>query len=307
MKKSTAFAPATMANLAVGFDMLGCAIPILGDTVTVETIDSGVEFRNIISEVELPVDPVKNSASYPLVRLLEDRKLDCGLAIDIVKGIPMASGLGGSAASAVASVVAANAVLELGLSKKEMLYYALLGESVASGSLHADNVVPALYGGLTLSLDTHGDVNTMDVIQLPIPEGYFLLIHPHMQIRTEDARDILQHSVDLKTHTMQSMHLAGWISSLYTGNKYIFNKYFKDHIIETQRKQLIPGFDTIQHACREHDVQIFSISGAGPTLFAWHEDPTRLEGLQSHLLDMNLPNKFDSWITQISVEGARII
>ena len=173
-----AFAPATVANVAVGFDILGFAVPILGDTVYVDIIDKGVIIDGIIGKINLvetiPIEAEINTAGFALLSMIDDLDLDFGFKITIEKAIPLGSGLGGSAASAVAAIVAANAHLEQPLDKSGLLKYAVLGESIASG-MHADNVAPSLFGGMTAVI---AEDDMFEIIHLPVPDTHVLIIHP---------------------------------------------------------------------------------------------------------------------------------
>ena len=184
-----AFAPATCANVAIGYDILGFAFDDIGDYVTLtRRQDNQIIIESIQSNENLPQESDRNTASVVIQKVCQKLNLDVGFSIQIQKGIPISSGMGGSAASAVAALVALNAFLNSPLSPYELAYYALFGEELASGQQHADNVVPCIFGGLTLihSLDP------IEVIQLPFPEIYCVLIHPHLQVATKQARSILK-------------------------------------------------------------------------------------------------------------------
>ncbi len=291
-----AFAPATVANVAVGFDILGFAVPILGDTVEVEKTDHGVLIDGIMGKISfidnIPLEAEKNTAGFALLSMIDDLNLDFGFNITIEKGIPLGSGLGGSAASAVAAVFAANKYLENPLDKSDLLKYAVLGESVASG-MHADNVAPALYGGMTAVINVDNDI---EIIQLPVPDTHVLLIHPDIVIKTKDARDVIKPDISLKDHVLQSMLLTRFISSLYTGDFV----QIEDIVIEPQRAGLIPGFDEMKKIANDEGVKAFSISGAGPTVFAFGEESV-LKNVQKRI------NVHESWICKIDTSGARIV
>ena len=185
----TAFAPATSANVAVGFDILGFALDHIGDTVKLSRrADKKIVINSIQANENLPFEIDKNTASWVLEKFCQDLKLDFGFSIDIKKGIPLCSGMGGSAASAVAALVAANQFLTDPLSLDELANYALKGEELASGQAHADNIVPCLWGGVTLIHLT----TPFQVISLPTPPLYCVLVHPHLHVATKTARKILK-------------------------------------------------------------------------------------------------------------------
>ena len=205
MNRVTAFAPATVANVAVGFDILGFALDAPGDEVTLtRRKQPGV----IIEKIEplphagkdsdfnaLPRDPLRNTATAGLVRLMGEMSLDFGFSVVIRKGIAIGSGLGGSAASAVGAMVALNRFLPSPLSHERLVHYALFGEAVASGDRHADNISPCVYGGLTLTKSA----DPVDVIRIPVPRGVFCtVVHPHLRVDTLTARSILRAEIPLK-------------------------------------------------------------------------------------------------------------
>ena len=188
---ATAFAPATVANVAVGFDLLGFPIEGVGDQVTVtRTSTPGIEITSITGITSpLPLDSTKNTATVGLLQMLKDQKANFGFSVSIEKGIPMSSGMGGSAASSVAAIFAANELLDQALPMEKLFHYAMLGEVVASGGMHGDNIAPCLYGGLTLCRS----IQPVDIIQIPIPHGiYCVLIHPDIEVSTKESRGKLK-------------------------------------------------------------------------------------------------------------------
>jgi len=265
---ATAFAPASVGNVAIGFDILGFSIDALGDRVTV----SRTEERNVtILDVtgiagKLPSEPAQNTAGRALLAMQEAVHPGFGFAMRIDKGIPLSSGLGGSAASAVGAVVAANALLPRPCSKLELLKFAMQGEAVASGSLHVDNISPSLFGGLVLTVG----IEHPRVKQIPIPSGVrAIIVHPHMFLSTRQARAMLKRSVELSDFVWQTANLAGFISGCYTNDLDMIRASFEDVVIEPQRQALIPGFAGVRLAAMQAGALGCSISGAGPTLLAW--------------------------------------
>lgn len=307
-----AFAPASVANVGVGFDLLGFSAGVTGDTATVEKIaERKIEIGTTTGlALSLPTDPKLNTATAGLAQLLEDRKLMHGFRVSLEKGIPLGSGLGGSAASAVAAIVAANALLETPLSKLEMTAYALIGEKVASGSFHADNVAPSLYGGLTLSSvePTAGKPN-VNVVELPIPEDLWcVLLHPHVSVETKMARGILKTEVPLHTHITASAHLAAFMSAIYTGDFEIMARNLKDIVIEPQRAHLIPNFHRIQAAALQSDgVLGCTISGAGPSIFAWARGQHAALTIKTEMARAAGSVASTSWAFAMKRDGARLL
>jgi homoserine kinase len=267
LSRVTAFAPASVANVAIGFDILGFSVDALGDRVTLtRTARPGVTIRSISGVVQdLPLDADKNTAGQALLALCATRKLSFGFDMQIEKGIPLASGLGGSAASAVAAVVAANAMLDEPLTRIELLKVAMEGEAVASGSRHADNISPSLFGGLVLTVG----IDHPRVKQIPVPEViHAVIVHPHLQVSTKQARAILSRTVNMSDFVWQTANLAGFISGCYTNDLDLIKASLEDVIIEKQRQVLIPGFADVRKAAVERGALGCSISGAGPTVFA---------------------------------------
>ncbi len=306
LHKVSAYAPATCANVAVGFDCLGFAFHELGDQVTLtKTTNGKIVISAIQSQETLPLDIKKNTAAVALIHLCEALDLNLGFSIEIRKGIPLSSGLGGSAASAVAAVVACNAFLENPLPLEDLAAFALLGEKVASGIAHADNVVPCLFGGMTLIASQQ----PLHVVRLPLPVIYCVLLHPHLQIATRDARAILNPHVLLADHVQQSAAMGAFISALYQADLSLLKTSLQDRLIEPQRAHLIPGFYKMQRAALQHGALGMSLSGSGPTVFAWATtlgDAHQIAGaMQQVLQDENINS--DIWIGPISTRAAHVL
>ena len=264
---ATAFAPASVGNVAIGFDILGFSVNALGDRATVRRIaERGVRIKAINGVVsDLPLAPEKNTAGRALQAMSEMLGPDFGFELSLDKGIPLSSGLGGSAASAVAAVVAANALLPKPCTQLELLKFAMQGEQVASGSLHVDNIAPSLYGGLVLTVG----IDHPRVKQIPVPSAVrAVVVHPHMFLSTRAARAILKDSVEMKDFVWQTANLAGFISGCYTNDLDMIRDSFEDVVIEPQRAALIPGFNEARRAAVSAGALGCSISGAGPTVFA---------------------------------------
>jgi homoserine kinase len=303
----TAFAPASVGNVAIGFDILGFSFDGIGDRATVRWHgDAGVHIKAIRGVVqELPLDAARNTAGRALLAMQEALRLPRGFELELDKGIPLASGLGGSAASAVAAVVAANGLLEEARSKLELLTYAMQGEAVASGSRHVDNIAPSLFGGLVLTVG----IDQPRVKQIPIPPGICaVIVHPHMAVSTHMARSILSRNVELADFVWQTAHLAGFISGCYTNDLDLLRESFEDVIIERQRAALIPGFDEVRRAALASGAIGCSISGAGPTVFAWsleqHAAAVRA-AMVSSFTHAGLES--DHWVTNLRPAGARLL
>lgn len=222
----------------------------------------------------------------------------------IAKGIPLGSGLGGSAASAVGAVVAANALLDTPRSLLELLQFAMQGEAVASGSLHVDNIAPSLYGGLVLTVG----IDHPRVKQIPVPSGVqAVIVHPHMFLATREARALLNKSVALSDFVWQTANLAGFISGCYTNDLDLVRASFEDVVIEPQRQALIPGFGEVRAAAMEAGALGCSISGAGPTMFAWSRTASAGAVRAAMVAAFKARGiETDHWVVDIANRGARI-
>ncbi len=314
MRRATAFAPATVANVAVGFDILGFAVEAAGDEVTVTTSGhAGVRVGRItdltgtLAEGGLPTDASQNTATAGLIKLREDLGLSTGFDVSVQKGIALGSGMGGSAASAVAALVAANALLEQPLPKGALLKYAMLAEGVASGAHHPDNVTPCLFGGLTLITQTE----PVRHVQLPTPEGVIVvLVHPRVRVDTRAARAVLSPHVSLADHVLQSARLGGFIAGCFNDDLDLVRSCFADVLIEPQRSALIPAFAQVKEAALAHGAVGFAISGSGPSVFAWVDSAAAAERVREALVGAFRSGgvaEVDSWVSPVSREGARVI
>jgi len=307
LERAVAFAPASVANVAIGFDILGFAVDALGDRITVtRTVQSGVRIASTTGvATDLPTDPERNTAGRALLALNVAAKPDFGFELQIEKGIPLGSGLGGSAASAVGAVVAANALLARPFTKLELLKFAMQGEVVASGSMHVDNIAPCLFGGLTLTVG----IDDPRIKRIPVPKGICAVItHPHMFLSTKQARAILKREVGMADFVWQTANLAGFISGCYTNDLDMIRECLNDVVIEPQRRQLIPGFSAVHAAAISAGALGCSISGAGPTMFAWALEP-QAERVRSTMLAEVARNgvECDPWVVPVESDGARIV
>ena len=306
-ERATAYAPASVGNVAIGFDILGFAVDALGDRVTVARCAApGVEIRAVSGIAgELPRAARDNTAGRALLDMQEALRPDFGFRLEIDKGIPLGSGLGGSAASAVAAVVAANALLPRPVSRLELLQFAMAGEAVASGARHADNIAPSLFGGLALTVG----IDHPRVKQIPVPAGIrAVIVHPHMFLATARARAILRGSVELSDFVWQTANLAGFISGCYTDDLDMIRASFEDVVIEPQRAALIPGFQEVRRGAMEAGALGCSISGAGPSMFAWTLEPAAeavRAAMRREFARQSLAT--DDWVVEVRSPGARVI
>ena len=303
----TAFAPATVANVGIGFDILGHTVEAVGDRVRLRRIDEPVVRIGSITGVagDLPTEPKYNTAGRAVEAMHAALHLDHGFEIDIDKGIPLASGMGGSAASAVAAVVAANALLQNPVPRLQLLKFAMEGEIVASGSAHIDNIAPCLFGGLVLTVG----IDQPRVKQIPVPASLrCVLVHPHMFLGTREARAILKTNVSRSDFIWQSANLAGFISGCYSNDLDMIRESFNDVIIEPQRHSLIPGFKDVQRGAMSAGALGCSISGAGPSIFAWAEIQ-QAEAVRGAMVAAFTIHGLQSecWISSLDNVGARVV
>jgi len=306
-RSATAFAPASVGNVAVGFDILGHTVAALGDRVrAVRRAEPGVSIRSITGvHVDLPLVADRNTAGMAVLAMVQDLAPPFGVDLEIEKGIPLGSGLGGSAASAVAGIVAASALVDERLDRTQLLKYAMQGEAVASGAVHVDNIAPSLYGGLVLTVG----IDNPFVKPIPVPESIrCVLVHPHMVLPTREARAILSKTVPLSDVIWQQANLAGFLAGCFSNDLALIRESLLDVVIEPQRQVLIPGFADVKQAALAANALGASISGAGPTVFAWADvaDAERVcaamvEAFARHGLQS------DRWVSTIDRAGARVV
>ncbi|MBP7885532.1 MAG: homoserine kinase [Candidatus Marinimicrobia bacterium] len=308
MKSVTVFAPATVANVACGFDIFGFAVNEPGDVAKVTLRGNpGVEITRITGDDgKLPKAAEKNTAGFAALRYLETIKSQQGVSIELHKKMPLSSGLGSSAASAVAVLFAINTLFDNRLTKSELLSIALQSEKLACGAAHADNAAPALFGGFLLIREN----NPPDIVELPVPENlYCTIIHPEIEINTADARNILAPNVPLKDAVKQWANTAGLVAGLYRKDLTLISRSMNDYIIEPQRAKLIPHFYEMKKAALDRGALGCSISGSGPSLFALsnsQEIAQKIAGSMSAVLaNYKICNQI--YISTINTEGPKII
>lgn len=306
--EATAFAPASVGNVAVGYDVLGNALDDLGDRVTVRRLDApDIRVGAITGRVtDLPTAPEKNTASVALSSLRDAADVECGFEVSIEKGIPLGSGLGGSAASAVGAVVAGAALLPGPWPPEDLLPHALAGEAVASGDRHPDNVVPCLFGGLQLTRT----MESPDVVPIPVPPRIrCALVRPERVLPTKEARACLPETIPLSDSVRQTAHLGAFVAGCYRNDLSLIGRALRDLIVEPYRAALVPGFEDVQSAALNAGALGCSLSGAGPTLFAWSNGPGDAKRVRDAMVDAfaqhDLPT--DAWTSDIPTEGARIV
>jgi homoserine kinase len=308
VRRATAFAPATVANVGVGFDILGFALNGLGETATVEIMPGNptVVIDPIDGYPQLPTDPLQNTATVGLVQLIRDLKLPFGFKVTLKKTIPIGSGLGGSSTSAVAAIVAANSLLKKKLTNHQLISYALLGESVASGSRHADNIAPCVEGGLVFV----EKAQVVSTIKIKTPAQLrCVLVLPKLTINTKDARKLLKDSVFLSAFVQQTSNLAGFILGCQSGDFDLICRSLNDTVIEPQRAHLISGFADFKASALAAGALGCSISGSGPAIFALANSQKAAERIEKAFQltsqKYHIPIHA-TWISSIARKGAHV-
>ena len=267
-KEITIHAPATVANLVCGFDVLGLCLAEPYDIMQVRLLDEKEVIIRTTDNFPLPRDPAMNTAGAPLLEMMAGLKQDVGFEVIITKQIKPGSGIGSSAASAAGAVVAANELLGNIFTKEELVRFAMFGEKVASGVKHADNIAPCIYGGVTLIRS----IFPLDIIPISSPELFVTVLHPQIEVRTSDAREILRKEVLLKDAIRQWGNIGGLVAGLMKGDYDLIGRSLEDVIIEPVRSILIPGFDIIKAECRSAGAIGGGISGSGPSIFMLSRD-----------------------------------
>lgn len=272
----TAFAPASVGNIGVGFDLLGHSIDGPRDLATVRRLDAPVVQIEAIDGDSpgvgrIPLEADRNTAGLALIALRQALDLPFGFSLRLHKGIPLGSGLGGSAASCVAALVAANALLDAPLPREALYPFAMEGESAASGSRHGDNVGPMLVGGVALA-------TLQRLLRLQAPgQWHAVVVHPAQELETRASRAVLQPPYPLQDIVAQTTHLALFLHGLREGDEDIVREGLRDVLVEPRRAPLIPGFAAVKQAAIDHDAIGASISGGGPSVFAWFASRAQAE------------------------------
>lgn len=308
MKRVTAFAPATVANVCCGFDILGFAIENPGDEVEVSLSDEGgVRMIKITGdEGKLPLEASRNTSAVAIQSYLKTIGSNQGVDVVLHKKLPLGSGMGSSAASAAAALVAVNTLMGEPLTRKELVPHAMEAERIACGTGHADNVAPSILGGFVLIRDYH----PLDLLQVAFPKDLCcVLVHPHLEVRTEDSRRILRNSVTIRDAVSQSANAAGLMIGLMNQDYQLIGSCLKDAIAEPVRSVFIPGFDQLKKVAKDAGALGSGISGSGPTVFALCtslEIAHRVgERMVEHFSLSHL--KSDLIVSPVNAEGGKVI
>ncbi len=307
MKSIKAFAPATVANVSCGFDVFGFAVESPGDEVVLTLTRGGeVTIKQIVGDGgRLPLEAEKNTAGVAVQSFLKSIDEKVGVEIVLHKNLPLGSGMGSSAASAVAALVGINHLLGEPLLRKELLPFAMEAERVACGSAHADNVAPSLLGGFVLVRGYH----PLDVVGIPTPpELYCTLVHPQLELKTEDSRQVLRRNIPLHDAITQWGNIAGLVVGLMKPDYGLIGRSLQDVIAEPVRSLLIPGFDKIKELAVAEGALGCGISGSGPTIFALSTEKELAKRVGKVIQEQFGKFDLDSevYLSKINTEGAKV-
>lgn len=308
-KKIKVFAPATISNVGCGFDTIGFAIEEPGDIISLKLRNDGVTRITKITGDKgfLPKDISKNTTSFAILEFLKeysDKKI--GVDIEIRKKMPIGSGLGSSAASAVGGVFGLNILLGKPFDESTLLDFAVKGEAIASGAIHADNVAPALFGGFILIRD----YNPIDIIKIPTPKNlHCAVVYPHIVIETKKARKLIKKQIKLQSARKHFGNIGALVSSLYENDLKLFKRAIHDEISEPARATLIPGFYEIKNSALINGAYGCSISGSGPSIFAFAKSKSSANNIADAMKKAVVKNgmKCTSYVSKINSIGPKII
>jgi homoserine kinase len=303
--KVRVLSPATVANVVCGFDILGFALDNPTDIFEIELSNQkGVTIINK-DDYDLPLEAEKNVSGAALLALLEDAPDVQGFVLTSEKHIKPGSGIGSSAASAAGAVVAANYLLGNRFSKEDLVRFAMFGEKVASGVKHADNIAPAIYGGVTLIRS----IFPLDIISIDAPPLHVTVVHPQIEVRTSDARQILKQNVLLKDAIKQWGNIAGLVAGLIQHDYDLIGRSLEDVIIEPVRSILIPGFDEVKSKCKAAGALGGGISGSGPSIFMLSKDAETALAVEAVMKEVytRIGLDFHTHVTTINQQGVKLI
>jgi homoserine kinase len=293
--------PATVANMVCGFDILGFALEEPNDIMYVRLIDEPKVIIRNLDDYGLPTDPEKNVAGVVFLEIIQQQGNKFGFEVEIDKNIKPGSGLGSSAASAAGAAVAANHLLNNPFDTNQLIQFAMLGEKLACGVKHADNITPCIMGGVTLVRSIH----PLDIVRLNAPEMYAAVVHPQIEVKTSDARQILRKEVLLKDAIRQWGNIAGLVAGLEQGNYDLISRSLEDVIVEPVRSILIPGFDEVKLKSKEAGALGGGISGSGPSLFMLCKEKSTAIQVEKAMQDVftGLGIEYRSYVGKLSPQG----
>ena len=297
--------PATIANLVCGFDILGLALEAPYDIMEVSFKDEPGITLSSSAAYNLPTIPEDNVAGASLLALMEAYEKPVGFHVYIDKQIKPGSGLGSSAASSAGAVVAANHLLGNIFSNEDLVRFAMNGEKVASGVKHADNITPCIYGGVTLIRS----IFPLDIVTLDAPPLFVTVVHPQIEVKTSDARQILRKEVLLKDAIKQWGNIAGLVAGFMKHDYQLIGRSLEDVIIEPVRSILIPGFDAVKNSCKEAGALGGGISGSGPSIFMLSEHESTAKAVEVIMKNIyeKLGIDYKTYVTTIGKGGVKIV
>ena len=300
------FSPSSVANLSCGFDVLGLCLETVGDEMIIRKAKTpGLRIIKIDGE-NLPLAIEENVAGIAAKSYLNKYPTEFGIEIEIYKKVKAGSGIGSSAASAVGAVYGINELLERRHEKIDLIVHAVDGEKLASGEAHADNIAPAMLGGLTLVRD----LKSLDIIKLPSPSDLVItIIHPKIELKTSHSRAILKKEVPFKSMVKQTANIAGLISGLYTNDYGLISRSLKDEIVEKERSVLIPEYKTLKNSALEIGAIGCGISGSGPSVFAISRGMSLAKEVANQFKDIisKLGIDSDIYVSKINPNGVQKI
>jgi homoserine kinase len=304
MQKIKVKSPATVANLVCGFDILGMALKEPFDIMELQLLDEPRVIIKNKDDFNLPAEAEKNVAGVVLLSVIEKMKNKIGFEVVIEKHIKPGSGIGSSAASAAGAAVAANHLLGNIFSADEVIQFAMNGEKLASGVKHADNIAPCISGGISLIRCIH----PLDIVSVPAPDLYVTVLHPQIEVRTADARQILRQQVLLKDAIRQWGNIAGLVAGFFKNDSDLIGRSLEDVIIEPVRSILIPGFDELKMKCKEAGALGGGIAGSGPSVFMLSKDEQTAKAVETEM--KNVYNRigidYNTYATTINKRGVEI-
>ncbi|MGI4872300.1 MAG: homoserine kinase [Janthinobacterium lividum] len=302
----TVHAPATIANVGCGFDVLGLCLTEPYDTVRLtRRAQPGLSIRHL-DDYDLPTDPNRNVAGAALLALLREVPEPLGFTVEITKGIRPGSGIGSSAASAAGAVVAANALLGNRFTQRQLIDMAMYGEAVASGVRHADNIAPAICGGFTL---VRAVEPVLDVVALPAPALWVAVVHPQFEVRTKEARAVLPTQVPLALAVRQWANVGGLVAGFLTHDYALISRALEDYIVEPARAALIPGLGAARQLALAAGALGGGISGSGPSLFMLNKDEATAQAVAAAMgsVYQKMGIDFHLHVGLIAAQGARVV
>ena len=300
------FSPATVANVACGFDVLGFCLQSIGDEMLIRKTDQkGIRITKITG-YDLPYEVEKNVAGVSAMAMYEDADPDCGFEIEIYKNIKPGSGIGSSSASAVGSVFGMNELLGRPYNKIQLTNFAMKGEALASKSEHADNLAPALFGGFTLVKST----TPLEILEIPTPNDlYATIIHPQIEIKTAEARSILPDNIPLKDAIFQWANVGSLVHALHINDYELIKRSLQDVVVEPYRSLLIPNFDEVKQAALDVGALGCAISGSGPSIFSLSKGKVIAKNVEDNIKKVYSKTgiEFKTYVSKINTEGIIIL